>query len=150
MLTLTGCSAASPAAPATDLKTSASSGTQKSAAAKPTEEAAPAPDLIGEWKQTNSNSSDAYQKATITGDTITVDWMTDGGSTTSIYWIGTFTPPTDAETPFTWTSTRDTAATDSALLASSDPTKDFTFNDDVISYTVSIQGTTGTVELKRS
>lgn len=30
------------------------------------------PDLVGEWKQTNSNTDDAWQAATISGDTIEV------------------------------------------------------------------------------
>ncbi|MFF1633252.1 hypothetical protein [Leifsonia sp. NPDC058248] len=75
--------------------------------------------------------------------------MSNGGDTKSIYWIGTFTAPTDANTPYEWTSTRDKAATDSAMLTSQDDTKVFTFQDDTISYSASALGTTTTVKLKK-
>lgn len=115
-----------------------------------TEEIPQAPDLAGVWTQSNSASEDSYQQATIAADTITIDWVTDGGDTTSIYWVGTFEAPTDASEPHTWTSERDAAATDSALLASTDDTKEFTYEDDAISYKVSALGTTTTVDLKKN
>lgn len=118
---------------------------------KATEEAPKkAPDLTGGWKQSNPNSEKSYQQATITADTMTVKWVTDGGNSTSIYWVGTFAAPTDASDPYTWTSQRDVEATQSALLASSDDTKEFTYKDGTISYKVSALGTTTTVNLKRN
>jgi hypothetical protein len=75
--------------------------------------------------------------------------VSDGGDTTSIYWVGTFVAPIDATEPFVWTSQRDAAATDSAMLASSDDTKEFTYEDDTISYKVSALGTTTTVKLQK-
>jgi hypothetical protein len=45
---------------------------------------------------------------------------------------------------------RDAAATDSALLASTDDTKDFTFQDGTISYSVSAFGTSTTVVLHKN
>ncbi|ANP73526.1 hypothetical protein [Cryobacterium arcticum] len=139
-LALTGCSA-----------TEATTSTTASAPvdSTPTEEVAQAPDLTGTWKQSNSASEDAYQQATITADTISVDWVTDGGDTTSVYWVGTFVAPTDASEPVTWTSQRDAAATDSAMLASSDDTKEFTYESGTISYKVSALGTTTTVKLQK-
>ncbi|KQW06180.1 hypothetical protein ASC66_06515 [Leifsonia sp. Root4] len=112
-------------------------------------EAPQAPDLVGAWMQSNSASEDSFQQATITADTITVEWVADGGDTTSIYWVGTFEAPADATEPYTWTSQRDAEATDSALLASTDDTKEFTFEGDTISYKVSALGTTTKVELKK-
>lgn len=117
---------------------------------KATEEPTQAPDLSGTWKQSNSDNEDSYQQATITADTIAIDWVTDGGDTTSIYWVGTFAAPIDAAEPYTWTSQRDAAATDSALLASTSDTKDFTFEGDTISYQVSAFGSTTTVEMKKN
>lgn len=137
-IALTGCSA-----------TTNPSNANSSAASKTVKEAPKAPDLTGNWKQSNSHSSDSYQSATITGDTISIDWITDAGDTKSIYWIGTFTAPTDATTPYTWTSTRDKAATESALLASRDATKVMTFKDDTISYSAGMLGTTMKVKLKK-
>ncbi|WP_294568994.1 hypothetical protein [uncultured Arthrobacter sp.] len=140
-LALTGCGG-SGAAPA-----ESKSATTESPAA---EEAPQAPDLTGAWKQSNSNSEDSYQQAMITGDMMTIDWVSDGGDTTSVYWVGTFEAPTAADEPYTWTSQRDAAATDTALMASTDDTKEFTYEDDTISYKVSALGTTVTVELKKN
>jgi hypothetical protein len=117
---------------------------------KAAQDAPKAPDLSGEWKQSNSNSEKSYQQATITGDKITINWVSDGGNTTSIYWIGTFAQPTSANEPYTWTSQRDTEATKSALLASSDATKDFKYEGGTISYKASALGTTTTVNLKKN
>lgn len=136
-LALTGCSGAD---------TTSSSAAESNAA----EETPQVPDLTGAWKQSNPISEDSYQQATVTTDTITVEWVTDGGDTTSTYWVGTFEAPTDASEPHTWTSQRDAAATDSALLASTDETKEFTYEGDTISYKVSALGTTTTVDLNRS
>ncbi|MGN6406843.1 MAG: hypothetical protein ACTHMH_00750 [Curtobacterium sp.] len=48
-----------------------------------------------------------------------------------------------------WTSSRDAAATESALLASTDATKDFSHEDDEISFPVTIAGSTATVRMSR-
>lgn len=120
------------------------------AVTKPVEEAPQAPELTGTWKQSNSASEDSYQQATITADTITIDWVSDGGDTTSTYWVGTFKAPTNASEAHTLTSKRDAKATDSALLASTDDTKEFTYEDDTISYKVSMMGSTTTVKMKKN
>lgn len=136
-LALTGCSGAD---------TTSSSAADSNTA----EETPQVPDLTGTWKQNNPTSEDSYQQATVTTETITVEWVTAGGDTTSTYWVGTFEPPTAASEPHTWTSQRDAAATDSAILASTDDTKEFTYEGDTISYKVSALGTTTTVDLNRS
>jgi hypothetical protein len=141
-LALTGCGGSGAATPTGGTPTGA-------ADSKPTEKAPPAPDLSGAWKQNNPNSEKSFQQATITADTIAVDWVTDGGNTTSIYWVGTFKAPTSSDGPYTWISQRDAAATKSALLASSDATKEFTYDGDTISYKVSAMGTSTTVKLKK-
>ena len=112
---------------------------------------APAPsvaDLSGEWKQTNSQSEDNYQVATITGDTLEINWVTDNGDTRSLYWAGTFEAPT-VPGSFEWVSANDTAKTEFAMLASGDLTKTFAYDDGEISYEVSALGTTMTVRLGR-
>lgn len=141
---LTGCSTAPDSAPA------ASSGPKTTAAAEPTNEPATPADLTGTWKQTNSAAADSYQEAEVSGDVITINWVTDNGGTKSIYWVGSFAAPTDAATPYTWISTRDQAATESAMLASQDDTKEFTFQDGTISYSASALGTTTTITLKKN
>ncbi|MDN3937540.1 hypothetical protein QWJ39_14625 [Arthrobacter sp. YD4] len=142
-LALTGCGASS---------SSAENTTPSPAAATETKTPAETPkvtDLTGSWKQSNPNSEKSYQQATITADAITVNWVTDGGNTTSTYWVGTYKAPAGSNGSYSWTSQRDVEATKSALLASSDATKEFTYDGDVISYKVSAMGTTTTVKLKK-
>ncbi len=105
-------------------------------------------DLTGTWTSENNNGS--YQEAIITQDSIEINWVSDNGSTKSIYWIGTYTAPSEPITEYTWTSDRDKEKTDTALLASTDDTKVFTYKDEVLSYEVSAMGTTTTLELKKN
>lgn len=130
---LTGCSAGS-----------SSDSTDSGVVAAPE---APA-DLTGEWKQTNSQSDDAYQAATITENMITIYWVSNGGDSKSLYWAGTYEAPAEPG-GFAWDSENDTSQTDAALLASGDPTKTFNFEDDEISYEASALGTTTTIRLAR-
>lgn len=113
------------------------------------EEAGKFPDLIGEWKQSNSNSEDSWQRAKITSDSIEVYWVTDGGDTESLYWSGTFENPTSADEPYICDSQNNHEKTDVAMLASSDDIKSFTYKDGELSYSVSAFGTTTTVKLKK-
>lgn len=145
LLVLTGCSATNTA----DASAGKTSTPTKAAASTPTPDPVVIPDLTGNWKQSNSASDDGWMTATIDGNTITANFVTDNGDTTSLFWVGTFTPPTDDKSPYTWTSTRDTAATDSALLASTDPTKDFVYENGEISFPVSIAGSSATVRLSK-
>lgn len=105
-------------------------------------------DLTGTY--TSENNDGSYQEATITADTIEINWVSDNGATKSVYWIGTYTAPSEPVTEYTWASERDKENTDSALLASTDDSKDFTYKDGVLSYEVSAMGTTTTLELKKN
>jgi len=107
------------------------------------------PNLIGEWKQSNSDSEDSYQAATITADTIEIFWVSDNGDTKSLYWAGTFTAPTSSDEPYTWDSVNDRSKTDMALLASSDDTKTMKYEKGIISYETSALGTTTTIKLEK-
>ena len=126
-------------------------GSQNSAPGTTEEEVAPAEplDLTGEWKQTNSKSEDSYQAATISGDVIEINWVNEADSGTAIYWVGTYDAPTEDVTEYTWESANDTSKTENALLASSDPTKTFTFKDGVLSYELTAMGVTMTVEMSK-
>ena len=107
------------------------------------------PDLTGEWKQTNSKSDDSYQVATISGDTIEINWVSDNGDTKSLYWAGSFIAPSTADEPYKWDSKNDHSKTDGAMLASSDDTKTMTYQNGVLSYEASAMGTTTTVKLEK-
>ena len=131
---LTGCGSSS-----------GSGNSGSSTAAEPAKEA-PA-DLTGMWKS-KTTDQDAYQEATINADSIEINWVSDGGDTKALYWAGTYEPPTEAG-DFTWDSLNDTEKTSASIMASPDPTKTFTYKDDVISYEVSALGVTKTLHLER-
>lgn len=105
------------------------------------------PDLEGVWKSKDNDGS--YQEATITSDTIEINWVSDGGATKSVYWIGTYTAPTEATDTYEWVSERNKEKTDSALLASTDDTKAFSYSGGKLKYEVSAFGTTTTLELTK-
>lgn len=105
--------------------------------------------LTGEWIQSNSNSKDSWQAATISDNEIEINWVTDNGDTKSLYWAGTYVAPTEAGKSYSWESKNDTSKTDGALLSSTEKTKEFKYENGVISYEVSALGTTTTVKLER-
>lgn len=107
-------------------------------------------DLSGEWKQVNSNAEDSYQVATIGDGSITVEWVGDGGDTKSLYWAGTYVAPTEATDSYTWESQNDTEQTASAMMASGDETKTFSYEDGQLSYELTALGTTMTVKMDRA
>lgn len=106
-------------------------------------------DLTGTWTQTNRNSEDMYQEATISKDAMEIYWVSDNGETKDLYWAGTFTAPTEATDECSWTSENDTEKTEMALLASTGATKEFTYKDGEITYEVSAMGSTTTVTLEK-
>lgn len=104
-------------------------------------------DLTGTWK--SENTDDSYQEATITADSIEINWVSDGGKTKSLYWAGSYEAPTEYVKEYKWTSNNDTTKTDAAMLASQDATKDFSYKNGTISYEASAMGTTTTVEMTK-
>lgn len=104
-------------------------------------------DLTGTWQSENNNGS--YHEAVITDSTIEINWVSDNGDTKSLYWAGSFTPPTEAVDNYSWTSENDTEKTASAMMASSDETKEFTYEKGIISYEASALGTTTTMKLEK-
>jgi hypothetical protein len=134
-----GCSAESkPGVTKADAQGSSSS---------PTEEAPKPVDLAGTWKQTNSNSEDSYQAATVTDDTIEIQWVAPDMK--SLYWSGTVEVPQDGSTDFTWDSVNDKTKTAKSILASGDDTKTFTYKDGELSYELTALGTTMTVRMAK-
>lgn len=62
-------------------------------------------DLTGTWASEENDGS--YQEAIITENTIEINWVSDGGKTKSIYWIGSYEAPADSTDKYSWTSERD-------------------------------------------
>lgn len=117
---------------------------------QPKQEEKKAPlDLTGSWKQTNPNDPESYQEATIEGNAITVNWVSNGGDTKSLYWAGTYVAPTDPTDSYTWDSANDKEQTSKALLAAGGDTKTFTYDKGVLSYEASAMGTTTTVKMEQ-
>ena len=105
-------------------------------------------DLTGTWTQVDHE--EAYQQAIISDGIIEIDWISEEDGMNAIYWIGTYTAPTEEVDEYKWTSERDKAATDTALFASTDDTKDFTYSNGTISYSASAMGITTTVVLEKT
>ena len=142
LLALLGIGTVSCSAPAEPTGTKPDS---QSATPEEVEEAPEPVDLTGEWKQTNPHDPESFQSATITADTIEVYWNATDAK--SLYWAGTIEVPEDGSTSFTWDSVNDKSKTDSAMLASGDDTKKFTYENGELSYEVTALGTTMTVRL---
>ena len=104
-------------------------------------------DLTGNWDQVNA-SGDLAMQATIEGETITVYWIADDEDTKSLYWKGSYVAPSEAADTYSWTSEGDTEEMKTALLASTDSTKDFSYKDGQLTYEATAFGTTKTVRLE--
>lgn len=105
------------------------------------------PDLTGYWKM--DEEGETIMGGEISGDVITLYWLTDDG-TQALYWSGSYIPPTTSDLPYTWTSINDKGKTEYAIMASQDDTKVFTYDNDTISYSASAMGVTKTIKLHRS
>ena len=88
-LTLAGCGPPEKPEGGSDQPTTAQEQTKQEEKAQPL-------DLTGEWTQSNKNSEDSYQIATISGETITINWVSNGGDTKSLYWAGSYVAPATA------------------------------------------------------
>ena len=106
-------------------------------------------DLTGTWIQSDG-TDDAWVEAVIENEAITINWVSDGGDTKSLYWAGTYVAPTEATDTYEWTSENNKEKTQSALFASGDDTKVFTYEDGVMSYEGSAMGTTKVFKLEKS
>ena len=100
--------------------------------------------LAGNWEE--ADKSETYQAGFIDDSTIEIYWIMDDG-TYALYWSGSYSKPDTAENNYTWESQNDKSRTDSALLASSDDMKQFTYSNGELSYEVSAMGMTRTVVL---
>lgn len=106
-------------------------------------------DLSGEWQQVNSNSDDSRQVLRILDGIIEVYWFTESDQTLALYWAGSFDAPTDSTEPYSWDSKNDKERTGTALLASGDDVKTFSYENGKLSYSVSVMGETTTVEAEK-
>ena len=109
---------------------------------------ADAKSVIGTWKQEDSASEDGWMEASITDDVITIEWVMDNGENRMIYWIGTFDAQAAASGEAV-SSNRDTVATASEWMAASSDKKDFSIDDDSLTFKVAIEDKEFTTHMKR-
>ena len=136
-LTLTSCSDSSSDKPKEDGSNNSTSNAQ-----------ADAKSAIGTWKQEDSASEDGWMEASITDDVITIEWVMDNGENRMIYWIGTFDAQAAASGE-TVSSNRDTVATASEWMAASSDKKDFSIDDDSLTFKVAIEDKEFTTHMKK-
>ncbi|MDR0918107.1 MAG: hypothetical protein LBM93_02495 [Oscillospiraceae bacterium] len=106
-------------------------------------------DFSGTWKQSNVGSSDMWQEAVIGDEEIEIFWISDGGDSKSLYWAGSFENPETEVSEYSWESINNTEKTDSALLASSAESKEFTYKNGYLQYEATAMGVTKTVKLEK-
>lgn len=136
-LTLTSCSDSSSDKPKEDGSINSTSDAQ-----------ADAESVIGTWKQEDSASEDGWMEASITDDVITIEWVMDNDENRMIYWIGTFDAQAAASGE-TVSSNRDTVATASEWMAASSDKKDFSIDDDSLTFKVAIEDKEFTTHMKK-
>lgn len=105
------------------------------------------PNLLGNWKQSNIADKDSAMTAVISNDTVEIYWNSTDSQ--SLYWSGSFEAPTEVSNEYSWVSNNDHEKTDTAMIASSDDTKDFTYTNGELSFSASAAGTTMTVRMKK-
>ena len=136
-LTLTSCSDSSSDKPKEDGSINSTSDAQ-----------ADAKSVNGTWKQEDSASEDGWMEASITDDVITIEWVMGNGENRMIYWIGTFDAQAAASGE-TVSSNRDTVATASEWMAASSDKKDFSIDDDALTFKVAIEDKEFTTHMKK-
>ena len=136
-LTLTSCSDSGSDSPKATDSHNSESGAQ-----------ADAKSAIGTWKQEDSASEDGWMEASITDDVITIEWVMDNGENRMIYWIGTFDAQAAASGE-TVSSNRDTVATASEWMAALSDKKDFSIEDDTLTFQVAIEDKEFTTHMKK-
>lgn len=104
-------------------------------------------DLTGEWQCDPTDGT--YLKATISNGVIEIDWVFVEENKSAIYWVGSYNAPTTDTNEYSWVSNNDHEQTETSILASTDETKEFTYNNGVISFSASMQGVSKTFELKK-
>ena len=104
-------------------------------------------DLTGEWQCDPTDGT--YLIATISNGVIEIDWVFVEENKSAIYWVGSYDAPTTDTNEYSWVSNNDHEQTETSILASTDETKKFTYNNGVISFSASMQGVSKTFELKK-
>ena len=100
--------------------------------------------LDGYWKEISQNET--WHEAVIQNGIIEINWVSSDMN--ALYWRGTYVPPNNSVSDYSWTSNNIIPEDEFNMLASNDKTKIFTYNDEILSYSASAMGVTKTVKLK--
>lgn len=119
-------------------------GGQSAGGSEPAPEPEEPLDLTGTWIAPGE-SDDSWMEAVIADGAITVYWVSDNGDTKSLYWAGTYVAPEEATDTYSWDSENDHEQTDTALMASGEDTKTFSYEAGELSWETSALGTTKTL-----
>lgn len=107
-------------------------------------------DLSGKWHATNSaDEASATFEAEIKDGVITIYFVNKKEDTKSLYWQGTVPAPDTTDDKYDFTSEADTEALSQSLFGSQDKTKDFKYENGVLSFDFSALGTTKTIKMER-
>ena len=88
-------------------------------------------------------------EAEIKDGTITIYLVNKKEDTKMLYWQGTVPTPDTTEDKYDFTSEADTEALSQSLLGSQDKTKDFKYENGVLSFDFTALGTTKTIKMER-
>lgn len=105
--------------------------------------------LVGNWKQSNSSAEDNWQEITITEDSIEVV-LIENNERGSLYWAGTYVPPTTATDSYSWESEIDKSKESAHQLVTSDDTLVFTYEKGELSFQVTLGQISFTNTFKRA
>lgn len=106
--------------------------------------------LDGTWQATNSaDPATSTMEAEIKEGTITIYLVNVKEDTKMLYWQGTVPTPDTTEDKYDFTSEADTEALSQSLLGSQDKTKDFKYENGVLSFDFTALGTTKTIKMER-
>lgn len=120
-----------------------------------TQEATPAEqkkplDLTGKWHATNSaDPATSTMEAEIKDGTITIYLVNKKEDTKMLYWQGTVPTPDTTEDKYDFTSEADTEALSKSIMGSQDKTKDFKYENGVLSFDFTALGTTKTIKMEK-
>ena len=107
-------------------------------------------DLSGKWHATNSgDEAAATMEAEIKDETITIYLVNKKEDTKMLYWQGTVPTPDTTEDKYDFTSEADTEALSQSLLGSQDKTKNFKYENGVLSFDFTALGTTKTIKMEK-
>jgi hypothetical protein len=109
--------------------------------------------LSGDWTAQHDADAESYMTATIDSESIHVYFYSPDDGTSALYWSGTYTAPTDpikSGSEYSWTSDANHQQMDTALMASQDDTKEFTYKDGDLSFPFSMMGVQSTIHMNQN